>query len=711
MCFLATNTTQKAETDMSITNQGSTGEKHDTHAAVLDSIYEKFPLLPDSWISRLSAKHGWNNDTIEKMGLRLQTFYMPKVGGRVQPITWKVDRIVIPIHDKAGDIVNLRLYKPGAKKNKIISWGRGYGQPRLFPAEPVDAETSILLCGDEEDTLCALSHGFNAITLTANNNKWTASHLKPFKGHEVVIAYNADRVGQKCARYTASVISTVSKSVAILTWPDCMGSQADGSWPTRNGESVSKYFCEHGGTVEGLQALIDVADIYTSDKDDLAIDGHDPWRFFEINSNGRSTFHPRLLAEHLMKEMNLLNDPMTGLMYRWNGRWWELFQEDHVRKVCLEHLGKESQRSRAEDVVYQIRMLSTIPHGRTINDCHQWTCLQNGMLNLKTLEIVPHRKDFYATVALGVSFNPENTKRCDRWLKYLEETIQTPEAIAQAQEFAGYCLTRETRFAKCLLLVGPGSDGKSTFLKILQKLVGEENCSSVAFQDLEKEFQRAFLYGKLLNVSTEVGTKALESPIFKAVVTGDTINASFKHHDVFDFTPYCKLAFAANKLPKILDNSDGLFRRLLPIKFKHQFVPGEDADPYLEEKLEAELSQIFNWALVGLHRLWEQQGFTHCPETDALLMEYRLLNNPVLCFVEDHCVLGDDLTADKTELYSVYETYCRDRGYHKMNDRNFFRELYAAQSALRPMRGRCGGKRVQQVKGIGIVSTDFGVEL
>ncbi len=83
-----------------------------------------------------------------------------------------------------------------------------------------------------------------------------------------------------------------------------------------------------------------------------------------------------------MKEHSLLSDPETGLMYRWNGKYWERYDEDQIRKIALQELGSESQKSRAEDAVYQVKMLATIPHGRKINDHDDLVCLQNGMFSL-----------------------------------------------------------------------------------------------------------------------------------------------------------------------------------------------------------------------------------------------------------------------------------------------------------------------------------------
>jgi putative DNA primase/helicase len=300
-----------------------------------------------------------------------------------------------------------------------------------------------------------------------------------------------------------------------------------------------------------------------------------------------------------------------------------------------------------------------------------------------------HSKNFYATYELRVGFNPDSQKICKRWLLYLDQTIQTPEAIAQVQEFFGYCLLREMPFAKCLLLLGPGSDGKSLMIKVLREMVGPENTSAVAFSEMNDQFLRSSLYQKTVNISTEVGARAIESNYFKAITAGDAITAAFKHQDSFEFVPYCKLVFAANRLPRVLDNSDGFYRRFLPIQFKRQFLEGApDTDPFLEKKLFKELSEIFQWALIGLHRLLKNRRFTDCQETQDLLQNYRRLNSPVICFVEDNCSLEEDSHVQKVLLYEKYLAYCRDSGNAPYAREKFFRELYAAVTTLKTSRPR-----------------------
>jgi len=682
-----------------ISGAGKSKVEKDIRVNDLETAFKMFPLLPDPWLKRLKIKRGWAKETLERFDIRLQTHYQRKEDGRLIKLKYP-ERIAIPIRDSDGVLHNVRLYKPGAESMKIISWGAGYGSSRLFPAVP-DKNGYILLCEGEQDTLCALSYGFNAITQTSKRKVWPKNHKEIFKARDVVIAYDADMAGQKYAAFAADSLADTAASIKRLTWPDEMGRQTDGTWPENHGEDLTDFFVKYHRRPADLQDLVDQAVV--CEKKPAPSDGY--MEFFDIGAMGRLSFKPVSLAEKVLQDISLLTDPQTGLQYMFNDQHWEPIADEYIAARCIKYLAVEAQQNRVKDAAFLVRNMAVIERGRELNDKPEWVCLKNCMFNIYSGETRPHDKNYNATIGLNVEFHPDQSTDCQRWIQYLDEVIKTPEVIDQLQEFAGYCLTRGVEYGKCLMLIGPGADGKSIFLKTLRKLVGPDNCSAVSFQDLEDQFVRSGLYGKLVNISTEVGSRALESSYFKAIVTGDPITAAFKHKNQFTWVPYCKLAFAGNRMPRIKDNSDGFHRRVLPVQFKQQFLDGGDLE--LENKIEVELSGIFLWAVAGLHRLRQQKGFTDCQETQDLLLDYRRANNPVISFVEDECILDDDAEIAKDDLYKAFKAYCLASGYSAFNKNNFYRELYLAVTNIHRYRARTGNLRINKIKGIDLESAIF----
>lgn len=670
----------------------------------LAEAYRAFAPLPEGWIKRLAERRGWSREAIGALGIRLQTRYRDKATGDLRAVSEGFERIALPVYDADGVLRNIRLYRPDAAENKIISWAAGYGENRLWPWPERGGSGLVWLCEGETDTVCARSHGLEAYTQTAKRKNWPAEQCEPFRGRDVVIAYDADLPGQQYARAAAKSLLPYARSVRTLVWPDYMMGE-DGELPAAHGQDLTDFFVRHGKTVAALTSLLPLAHTVQEDDPLLGIDA-----FFGPTYAGRVAFQPRLLAEQLLKDCELLHDPTTGLLYRWDGSYYAPYDPAQLKRQAIMYLGNESVQSRYEDAVKQAILLSTVPDGRAVNDRPDLQCLQNGMFNLDSYELTPHDKDHLSTIKIDLAFNPDAPPPCPRWQRYLAETVQTPGAIEQLQEFFGLCLTRETRYEMALFMIGDGGDGKSTAQKVLRALVGAENCTSVSFDGLEDQFQRALLYNKLINLSSEVGGKAMDSEYFKKIISGDSITAAFKHKDGFEFEPFVKLVFAVNKMPKVIDSSDGLYRRILPIWFKRQFLPGDPArDPHLIEKLLAELPGIFGWSLAGLARLRRRGTFDlSLPETQELLAGYRRQNSPVYAFVEFCCVTGDDYEASKEDLYKAYRTFCANGGYGAVHRENFFQDLRRAVKTLRNCRPRGeNGERLNKVRGIGLVANEF----
>lgn len=424
-------------------------------------------------------------------------------------------------------------------------------------------------------------------------------------------------------------------------------------YPKNHGQDLTDWFVAHSRTVGNLHDLLAHAMVIEPPDDDEIDPG--VLRFFR----GRK-FMPALLAKAIMEDIDIVSDPLTGLVYRWEGRFWEQYDLAHIRSKALLMLQDEGNSAKAADVANMVRDLSTLPIGRRMNDSPDLICLQSGMFNLKTGALSPHDKGFFSTYMLPIDFNPKKVPDCLHWKKALEQWVKDPGSIRELQKFAGYCLTRETRYERMLLLFGPGGDGKSTFMNVLRQMVGPDNCSHIPMGRLEDQFYLSRLVDKLINMSTEIEAKAMQSQEIKAIVSGDPISASFKNQTPFDFEPFCKLIYSTNRLPKMLDNSDGFFRKIMIIRFEGQFVKSGEADIFLKDKLLEELPGIFAWALAGLVML-QQEGFKDTDVMRETLQEYKQINNNVLYFIQKHVVAdpaGKVLKSSAGKQKSAYEQYC-----------------------------------------------------
>jgi putative DNA primase/helicase len=290
------------------------------------------------------------------------------------------------------------------------------------------------------------------------------------------------------------------------------------------------------------------------------------------------------------------------------------------------------------------------------------------------MTLTSHTPDVYSTVQLNVSYNPD--AECSRWLQFLDEVFEgSRDKVEALQEFFGLCLTRDTKQEKALVCIGEGANGKSVTMYVLEKMLGEENYSSVSLERFDNHHYLADLFGKLANITIETNAKTvIYDSTFKAIVSGDTIHADAKYKKPVKFKPFCKIVVALNNMPRVDDKSDGFFRRLIILRFTRQFKE-EEQDKNLKFKLEQELDGIFLWSLEGLRRLNERGHFN---ERDAIhneVEEYRRQNNNVMVFITEMCDIDSSLKIPKDDLYKNYSEWCKSNGCYPLSKINFGKEI------------------------------------
>lgn len=291
-----------------------------------------------------------------------------------------------------------------------------------------------------------------------------------------------------------------------------------------------------------------------------------------------------------------------------------------------------------------------------------YIAVENGLLNLLEGELERDlRAEDLALTKIPWEYDPES--ECNQFEQFLKECVE-PGKIDLLQEFIGYCLYNGGMpFAKALLLVGSGSNGKSTFINILEKLLGEENVMNASLSKLSSSrFTSYRLEGNLANINADIeGGKISKTSTFKLMTGGDSFEVEQKYGDPYDHQNTAKLVFAANEMPTVETNQDAFFRRWLLVDFPNKFTSAEDdghktADPELENKLEDEMEGILTVGVEGLQRLIESDGqFTNELSTAEVRERWHSYNSPVPRFIRTH--IEKDPEGSPTPTSDIYEQY------------------------------------------------------
>ena len=221
----------------------------------------------------------------------------------------------------------------------------------------------------------------------------------------------------------------------------------------------------------------------------------------------QGTFIPAWLAKDILNECHIKY--AAGELWIYDNGVYRSGREQKLEKLAQDKLGDATRTSRIRETIDFIKRdtYSDLPRPQST-----FINVKNGRLDWRTGIIEPHNPNIFEIVQLPVTYDARAT--CPVFDKYLETTLE-PDVIPLVEEIMGYCLIPNTKYEKAVMCTGAGRNGKSIFLYIMQQLIGNENVSNVALQELEEnKFRAAELLGKLANVFADLDARALKGSSF-----------------------------------------------------------------------------------------------------------------------------------------------------------------------------------------------------
>ena len=405
-----------------------------------------------------------------------------------------------------------------------------------------------------------------------------------------------------------------------------------------------------------MQEILQVDDM-TDEEYELYVRG------FVFNTDGHIIKHnPNYFAKHVKDNYDLIfAKDKTWYQYQNKSVFVEI-TEDELEQFVYEEM--QEPRFGVWDDVYERKSLKAMKNllftSEILNNNRDLINLKNGMYDTVNNELIAHDPKYLSTIQVPIEF--DETATCPIFEGLLDEWFEgDEERITKAIEWLGYSISTNTSAQKALFLWGLGSNGKGVFTEILTHLVHKDNVSNVALNELQKNFYRATLYGKSLNIAseTEFGNKKFNTQYFKAITGQDRINADFKNKQVFSFDPTVKLVISMNNFPMTNDNTNGYYRRIDFLPFTCQFSE-EEQDRSLKDKvILTEMPGIFNLAMKGLNQLRANEfEFSPCAESDKVLKAYKAELNPMILFF-DECIekADEEHQEDRKTIVEAYHNW------------------------------------------------------
>ncbi len=363
-----------------------------------------------------------------------------------------------------------------------------------------------------------------------------------------------------------------------------------------------------------------------------------------------------------------------------------------ISNIMRSHIPNIKKSQKTEVIDYLLDMTEE----RSAADA-RYIAFNNGVLDIVTMDLLPFSSELVITNKIPWNYVPgAYNELADKTLNKL--ACGDADIRALLEECIGYCFYRSNTFNKAFILTGDKSNGKSTFLKVLNEILGTNNIASLDLKNLNDKFSKATLCNKLANTGDDISDEFVaDASLFKKITDGGRIQVEKKGQDPFEFNPYVKMIFSANNMPRIKDKTGAVLRRLVIIPFNAQFKEtDEDFNPNIKSLLvkQDSIEYLIQLGVQGLKRVITSNKFTVSQKVQKEIEEYEDFNNPVKGFFKDceeRFGEGYIFRETATDIYTLYKVYCADNGLLPEGNTVFgrtIRSLYNVESKQRKINGK-----------------------
>lgn len=265
-------------------------------------------------------------------------------------------------------------------------------------------------------------------------------------------------------------------------------------------------------------------------------------------------------------------------------------------------------------------------------------CFENGVFNLDSMVFHP---GFSAEriVVERLDYPYDEAAECPRFSAFLDDVLPDKDEQEAVMEFfsLAYVDRRRVSVEKMALFIGNGANGKSVLFDVIQRVLGPESVSTMDPAQLSDDKMLPYVAHARLNFAPDVKRSSAFDSALKALSSGQRVTARRIFADAEQVV--CPpIIFALNDLPRMLDTSDGFFRRLLVFPFDVTIPPQRQDKTLADTICRTERPGIFRWLLDARRRL-EQRRWEFRPSEgmntafSALEQRYRSGTAPVRAYL------------------------------------------------------------------------------
>lgn len=315
----------------------------------------------------------------------------------------------------------------------------------------------------------------------------------------------------------------------------------------------------------------------------------------------------------------------SGHCYTWNGKFYEFVDKRSLDGFAVEHYNPTTLSKWRKEFIDLVLSTELVPLVWFNESIHKKVNFLNGYFDIERKDFLPHTPDVGFRAVLPFEYNEHAT--CPTYTAMMKRITMGDEQLENLlNQIGGYVVSGDSYWLHHgFILTGDGSNGKSTWLRVLSAILGPELVSSVSLSDLKEPSARQKLDKKLLNIAEEMPSyHKMDTELFKNLTSGGNVYVRAPYGQGYDIRNKAKMLFTCNEMPSAYDTSWGFMRRLIIAPFNYEFKKDDpEYDPMIEDKLLEEIPGIFNLLIKAYYQLCEAKMFKTGTAVDGYISKYR----------------------------------------------------------------------------------------
>ena len=369
-------------------------------------------------------------------------------------------------------------------------------------------------------------------------------------------------------------------------------------------------------------------------------------------------------AEDFCREQPLFYDK-SSLWWLWNKKelFWELSDEIDILNLIGESLNLDVVRAQERnEIINALKQVGRTKSPKPIKPT--WIQFKDKIFDIKTGETLEPSPNYFATNPIPYSLNKDKFMETPVMDRIFEEWVGK-DYIKTLYEIISYCLLPSYPMNRLFCFMGSGMNGKSKFLEMLSKFVGERNCTSTELDTLLcSRFEIARLHKKLVCQMGETNFNEMsKTSILKKLTGGDLIGFEYKNKDPFHEKNYAKILISTNNLPTTSDKTVGFYRRWLIIDFPNQFSEQKDI---LEDIPEEEYECLALKCCFILKELLDSRRFHKEGSIEDRMNKYEEKSDFFQKFIVEFTTEDHQEYITRADFYKKFVAWCEENRHRKL---------------------------------------------